>query len=328
MAFYLEFEKDIKELENKLSELEKFSKEKDIDLSLEIEKLNQELKKLLMDTYKNLTPWQRTQVARHPNRPYTLDYIKNICSEFTELHGDRLFKDDHAIVGGLGKIGQQSFVVIGQQKGRNIQENLYRNFGAPNPEGYRKALRLMKLAERFKLPILTLIDTAGAYPGLEAEERGQGEAIARNLLEMAGLKVPVLAAIIGEGGSGGALGIGVADKVFMMENSWYSVISPEGCAAILFKDASKASEASESLKLDANQLKKMKIIDGIIKEPVGGAHRDYEEAADNLKEVILKALEELKKYDIDKLKELRYKKYRDYGVFTEEKIEKPKSDVE
>ncbi len=317
MAFYLEFEKEIKELENKLEELTKFAQEKDIDLSLEIEKLNEQLKTMLIDVYSNLTPWQRTQVARHPQRPYTLDYIQNICTEFTELHGDRLFRDDPAIVGGIGKIGEQSFVIIGQQKGRNLQENLFRNFGSPNPEGYRKALRLMKLAERFNLPILTLIDTAGAYPGLEAEERGQGEAIARNLMEMAGLKVPVIAAIIGEGGSGGALGIAVADKVFMMENSWYSVISPEGCAAILFKDSSKAAEASESLRLDAKQLKKIKIIDEIIKEPIGGAHRDYKEAAENLKKMILNALVELQKYSIDELKEHRYNKYREYGEFTE-----------
>ncbi|NLK62537.1 MAG: acetyl-CoA carboxylase carboxyltransferase subunit alpha [Fusobacteria bacterium] len=317
MKFYLEFEQEIKSLETKLDELKLFSKEKEIDLNSEINKFEKQLETLMIDTYAKLTPWQRTQVARHPKRPYTLDYIKHMCSEFVELHGDRLFKDDHAIVGGIGKIDKQSFVIIGQQKGREVKENLYRNFGMPNPEGYRKALRLMKLAERFNLPILTLIDTNGAYPGIEAEERGQGEAIARNLMEMAGLNVPIISVIIGEGGSGGALGIGVADRVLMLENSWYSVISPEGCAAILFKDASKASVAAESLKTDAVSLKKMGIIDEIVKEPVGGAHRDYEVAANNVKKLILSICKELKQLKVDELKEKRYQKYRNYGVFTE-----------
>lgn len=317
MAFYLEFEKDIKEVETKLEELKKFSEEKQIDLSAEVNKLINQIDTMLQDTYSKLTPWQRTQVARHPKRPYTLDYIKYMCTEFIELHGDRLFKDDHAIVGGIGKIDNQSFVIIGQQKGREMHENLFRNFGMPNPEGYRKALRLMKLAERFNLPVLTLIDTNGAYPGIEAEERGQGEAIARNLMEMAGLNVPIIAVIIGEGGSGGALGIGVADKVLMLENSWYSVISPEGCAAILFKDASKASIAAESLKTDAQQLKKIKIIDEIVKEPLGGAHRDYKIAAENVKKSVMENLKYLKELNVEKLKEKRYQKYRSYGEFQE-----------
>lgn len=317
MAFYLEFEKDIKELETKLEELKKFSEEKQIDLSAEVNKLINQIDTMLQDTYSKLTPWQRTQVARHPKRPYTLDYIKYMCTEFIELHGDRLFKDDHAIVGGIGKIDNQSFVIIGQQKGREMHENLFRNFGMPNPEGYRKALRLMKLAERFNLPVLTLIDTNGAYPGIEAEERGQGEAIARNLMEMAGLNVPIIAVIIGEGGSGGALGIGVADKVLMLENSWYSVISPEGCAAILFKDASKSSIAAESLKTDAQQLKKIKIIDEIVKEPLGGAHRDYKIAAENVKKSVMENLKYLKELNVEKLKEKRYQKYRSYGEFQE-----------
>ena len=230
---YLEFEKDIKELETKIEDLKKFSAEKDIDLSHEINRLEEELKKELETIYKELTVWQKNQVARHPNRPYTLDYIENLCTDFVELHGDRLFKDDHAIVGGLGKIDGQSFVIIGHQKGREMESHLYRNFGMANPEGYRKALRLMKLAERFNLPVLTLIDTAGAYPGLEAEERGQGEAIARNRMEMAGLNTKIIAVIIGEGGSGGALALGVADRVYILEHSVYSVITPEGCDAML-----------------------------------------------------------------------------------------------
>ncbi len=316
MKYYLEFEKEIKTMENKIEELEKFSTEKEIDLSSEITKLKTDLDKKMESIYKNLSAWQKTQVARHPERPYTLDYIKYIVSDFVELHGDRLFKDDHAIIGGIGNIDGQNFMIIGHQKGRNTEENIYRNFGMANPEGYRKALRLMKLAERFKLPILTLIDTNGAYPGLEAEERGQGEAIARNLMEMAGLKTPSISVIIGEGGSGGALGIGVTDKVLMLENSWYSVISPEGCAAILFNDASKAAEAAKNLKTDAESLFELGIIDGIIKEPLGGAHRDYKLAAENLKNKVIEALEELKLLSTEELLDSRYKKYRNLGKYT------------
>ncbi len=316
-AVYLEFEKDIKELEIKIEELKKFSIEKEIDLSTEIEKLESQLNTELEKTYNGLSAWQKTQVARHPNRPYTLDYIENLCSDFTELHGDRLFKDDHAIVGGLGKIDGQSFVIIGHQKGRDMQSHLYRNFGMANPEGYRKALRLMKLAERFKLPVLTLIDTAGAYPGLEAEERGQGEAIARNLMEMAGLNTKIIAVIIGEGGSGGALALGVADRVYILEHSVYSVISPEGCAAILYNDSTKAAEAAENLKLDAKNLKKMGIVEEIIAEPIGGAHRNYKLAAENVKNQIFKGLKELDVLTNEDLKNNRYDKFRKYGEFKE-----------
>ena len=314
---YLEFEKDIKELEIKIEELKKFSEEKNIDLSHEVGRLEEELKKELEKVYKNLSAWQKTQVARHPNRPFTLDYIENLCTDFVELHGDRLFKDDHAIVGGLGKIDGQSFVIIGHQKGREMQSHLYRNFGMANPEGYRKALRLMKMAERFKLPVLTLIDTAGAYPGLEAEERGQGEAIARNLMEMAGLNTKIIAVIIGEGGSGGALALGVADRVYIMENSIYSVISPEGCAAILYNDSAKAAEAAENLKVDAESLKKMGIVEEIIPEPAGGAHRNYREAAENLKTQLFKGLKELEPLTIAELKNGRYDKFRKYGQYSE-----------
>ncbi len=317
MAVYLDFEKEIKELEIKIEELKKFSQEKGIDLSSEIEKMGKSLEEEMKKVYGTLTAWQKTQVARHPQRPFTLDYIEHICTDFEELHGDRLFKDDHAIVGGLGKINGQSFVIIGHQKGREMQSHLYRNFGMANPEGYRKALRLMRLAERFNLPVLTLIDTAGAYPGLEAEERGQGEAIARNLMEMAGLKTKIIAVIIGEGGSGGALALGVADKVYIMENSIYSVISPEGCAAILYNDSTKAPEAAESLKVDAENLYKIGIVDGIIPEALGGAHRDYKVTAENLKKKVFEALEELNGLTVEELKAKRYEKFRNYGEYTE-----------
>ena len=309
----LEFEKELNILAVKIEEMKKFSVEKNIDLSDEMEKLKKELNNKLSKVYKKLTPWEKVSVARHPKRPYTLDYLKYMSEDFVELHGDRLFKDDPAIVGGICKISGQNFVVIGHQKGRDIEENIYRNFGMPNPDGYRKALRLFKLAERFKMPVLTLIDTAGAYPGLEAEERGQGEAIARNLLELAGLKTEVIAVIIGEGGSGGALALGVADRVLMLENSTYSVISPEGCAAILFKDASKAPEAAEKLKIDADSLKELKIIDGIIKEPVGGAHQDHILTAKFLKDAVLKEVAILKKHNLETLLDNRYKRFRKFG---------------
>lgn len=312
---YLEFESEIKDLENKLIELESFSDEKGIDLSLEIEKITEERDEKLKLTYKNLTSWQKVMVARHAQRPYTMDYIDAIAKDFVELHGDRLCKDDHAIIGGLGNIDGQNFMIIGHQRGRTTEEKIYRNFGMANPDGYRKALRLMKMAERFKIPVLTFIDTVGAYPGVEAEERGQGEAIARNLLEMAGLKVPSIAVIIGEGGSGGALGLGVADRVLMLENSIYSVISPEGCASILFRDGSKAEQAAEILKIDAKNLLEMKIIDGIIVEPVGGAHRNYSLAIKNLKEKVLSNLEELKLLSLEELLDSRYEKYRSYGRY-------------
>ncbi|MCS5421514.1 MULTISPECIES: acetyl-CoA carboxylase carboxyltransferase subunit alpha [Psychrilyobacter] len=309
----MEFEKKLKELEIKIVELENFSKEKEIDLSAEIEKLKAEKEMMLVETYKNLSSWERVSVARHPKRPYTLDYIEHIVEDFEELHGDRLFKDDPAIVGGIGKIDGKRFVIIGHQKGRDMESNIYRNFGMANPEGYRKALRLMKLAERFKLPVLTLIDTAGAYPGIDAEKHGQGEAIARNLMEMAGLSTQIIAVVIGEGGSGGALALGVADRVFMLENSVYSVISPEGCAAILYKDASRASQAANDLKISAKQLIQLGVIDDIIEEPLGGAHRDHEVMAKNLKTKVLEAYAEIKDLPMMELKDHRYEKFRKMG---------------
>jgi len=313
----MEFEKDILDIEEKIIELKEFSKSKGIDLSGEIEKLKGEYEKKLEEIYKELSPWKRVQVARHPERPYTLDYIEELCDDFVELHGDRLCSDDPAIVAGLGKIDGVKVMIIGHQKGREVEEKIYRNFGMANPEGYRKALRLMKMAERFNIPIVTLIDTPGAYPGLEAEKHGQGEAIARNLLEMAGIKVPIVATVIGEGGSGGALALGVADKVYMFENSVYSVISPEGCAAILFKDASKAPEAADNLKIVANSLLDLEIIDGIIKEPLGGAHRDPKCSAINLKEQILRSISELNELSVDVLLTNRYNKFRSMGRFTQ-----------
>lgn len=313
----IEFEKDILEIEEKIIELKEFSQSRGIDLSGEIEKLKAEYERKMEEVYSNLTPWKKVQVARHPERPYTLDYIAELCEDFVELHGDRLCSDDPAIVAGLGKIDGMKVMVIGHQKGREVEEKIYRNFGMANPEGYRKALRLMRMAERFNIPIVTLIDTPGAYPGLEAEKHGQGEAIARNLMEMAGIKVPIVATVIGEGGSGGALALGVADKVYMLENSVYSVISPEGCAAILFKDAAKAPEAAESLKVAADSLLELNIIDGIISEPLGGAHRDYKCSAINLKEQILRAISELNELSVDDLLSNRYNKFRSMGRFTQ-----------
>mgnify|MGYP000435877954 FL=1 len=269
----------------------------------------------MREKYKNLSSWDKVFVSRHPERPYTLDYIEHMTTDFIELHGDRLFGDDPAIVGGLCKIDGKKVMIIGHQKGRTVDEKLYRNFGMPNPEGYRKALRLYKMAERFNIPIVCLIDTPGAYPGMEAEERGQGEAIARNLMEMAGLKVPIISIVIGEGGSGGALALSVADKIFMLENSVYSVISPEGCAAILYKDASKAPQAAENLKISAQSLYELGIIDGIIEEPVGGAHRDHKCIALNLKNIILSSFSELDKISVEELIENRYNKFRKIGSF-------------
>lgn len=310
-----EFEKEIIEIEKKIEELQKFSEEKGIDLSGEIEKFKTARNEKLKTIYKNLSSWDKVFVARHSERPYTLDYIENMTTDFLELHGDRLFKDDPAIVGGFCKIDGKKVLIVGHQKGRTTDEKIYRNFGMANPEGYRKALRLFKMAERFSIPILTFIDTPGAYPGLEAEEHGQGEAIARNLMEMSGLKVPVISVVIGEGGSGGALGLGVSDKIFMLENSVYSVISPEGCAAILYKDASRAEEAAESLKISAQSLFKLRVIDGIIEEPLGGAHRDHKCIALNLKNIILSSFSELEKISVEELVENRYNKFRKMGSF-------------
>ena len=310
---------EIKELEEAISELKAFSSEKNIDFSAQITELEKKLEDKYKDFEENeMDAWNRIQISRNPQRPYTLDYINELTQDFVELHGDRLSKDDHAIVGGLAMIDGYKIMVIGHQKGRDIDSNLYRNFGMASPEGYRKALRLMRMAERFKLPVLTLIDTAGAYPGIEAEEKGQGEAIAKNLAEMFGLRVPIVSVVIGEGGSGGALGIGVADSVLMLENSVYSVISPEGCASILFNDSTKASEAARSLKMDAISLKSLGIIDGIIKEPLGGAHRNLEEMAQNLKAAVVEEFKRIDKYSLRELLRKRYEKYRRIGDFFEE----------
>jgi len=309
----LDFEKPIIELEKKIQELKSFISDKRIDLSSELRRLEDKLEHLKKDTYSNLTAWQRVQLARHPQRPYTLDYIQMLLSDFIELHGDRAFSDDKAIVCGFAKFNNQKIVIIGHQKGRDTKENLKRNFGCAHPEGYRKALRVMQLAENFDLPIIVFIDTPGAYPGIGAEERGQSQAIALNLREMSQITVPIIAIVIGEGGSGGALGIGVADRVCVLENAYYSVISPEGCAAILWKDGAKAPEAAEALKLTAQDLLKTDIIDEVVLEPLGGAHHDPQKTAENIKESINKNLKALKALDKDELLKLRYKKYRDMG---------------
>ncbi|MCX5695402.1 MAG: acetyl-CoA carboxylase carboxyltransferase subunit alpha [Candidatus Omnitrophica bacterium] len=310
----LDFEKPIAELEKKIQELRHFVSDKKIDLSSEVKRLEDKLEHLKKDTYTNLSAWQRVQLARHPQRPYTLDYINLFITDFIEIHGDRHFADDKAIVCGLGKLDKHKIAVIGHQKGRDTKENLQRNFGCAHPEGYRKALRVMQLAEEFNLPVVIFIDTPGAYPGIGAEERGQSQAIAFNLREMASLATPILSIVIGEGGSGGALGVGVADRVCILENSYYSVISPEGCAAILWKDGSKAPQAAEVLKLTGADLLALKIIDEVIPEPLGGAHRDVQKTAQNLKEVIVRNLKELKAIDKEELLKLRYKKFRSMGV--------------
>jgi len=310
----LDFEKPIIELEKKIQELKGFISDRKIDLSSEVKHLEEKLERLKEDTYGNLTAWQRVQIARHPQRPYTQDYINMIMSDFIELHGDRSFSDDQAIIGGFAGIDHRKIVVIGHQKGRDTKENLRRNFGCAHPEGYRKALRLMQLAEKFNLPIVIFIDTPGAYPGVGAEERGQAQAIALNLREMTSMGVPIIAIIIGEGGSGGALGIGIADKVCVLENAYYSVISPEGCAAILWKNGVKAPEAAAVLKLTAPDLFKMGIIDEVIPEPLGGAHTDSERMGQTLKETIKKNLQELNALKKEELLKLRYKKFRGMGV--------------
>jgi len=306
---------DLSQLEKPVLELEAQIRAMEMDPSQtkEREKLEKKLDKLKADLFTNLTDWQRAQLARHPKRPYTLDYIERLCERFDELHGDRRFGDDAAIVSGFGWIEGNPVMVIGQQKGRDTKQKILRNFGMPKPEGYRKALRLMKLAEKFQRPILCLIDTPGAYPGVDAEERGQAEAIARNLLEMAKLEVPVVAVVIGEGGSGGALALGVADRVLMMENAIYSVISPEGCASILWKDASQAPKAAAALKLTAPHLLELGVIDGIVKEPLGGAHSDFDAAAATLKEAIVEAFSELSELSAEQLVEERYQKFARMG---------------
>ncbi len=310
----LEFEKPLLEIEQKIDELALIAPENE-KAEKELKKLQKEADKTRDELFSNLTSLQRTQLSRHPARPYTLDYIDLIFDDFIELHGDRAFRDDRAIVGGLATLNGSSVVVIGHQKGRNTKEKIVRNFAMPNPEGYRKALRLMKLADRFGKPVITFIDTPGAYPGIGAEERGQGEAIARNLREMFDLKVPIISTVIGEGGSGGALALGIGDIVQMMEHSIYSVISPEGCAAILWKSSDKAAEAADALKLTANDLLNSKVIDRIVPEPPGGAHRDFNKAAENLKESLLNGLKELQNMSCDEMLKKRFDKFRRIGAF-------------
>ncbi|MCK7593269.1 acetyl-CoA carboxylase carboxyltransferase subunit alpha [Pseudomarimonas salicorniae] len=314
---FLDFEQPIAELEAKISELRHASHGSAFNIDEEIGKLREKLKTRTAEIFRALTPWQVSQIARHPQRPYTLDYLKLIAEEFEELAGDRAFADDPAIVGGLARIEGRPVVVIGHQKGRDTKSKIRRNFGMPRPEGYRKALRLMKLAERFKLPLLTFIDTPGAYPGVGAEERGQSEAIARNLIEMAELRVPVVCTVIGEGGSGGALAIGVGDRTLMLEYSTYSVISPEGCASILWKSAERARDAAEALGLTAPRLQELGLIDQIVREPLGGAHRNVEEMAGRLKDVLLSQLDQLGALDVQTLLEKRYARIRQYGRFHE-----------
>lgn len=311
-----EFEKPIIELESKISELRTFSEKEKIDMADEIKSLEEKLASKKSEIYNNLTPWQRIQISRHQNRPYTLDYIRMIMDDFKELHGDRRFAEDNAIVAGMATINGRSIMLIGHQKGRDVKERTFRRFGMPNPEGYRKALRLMKLAERFNIPIVTFIDTPGAYPGLGAEERGQAEAIAVNLEEMSLLKVPVISIVIGEGGSGGALGIGVANRVLIMEYAYYSVISPEGCAAILWKDGTQAPRAAEALKLTGKDLIKLGVVDAIIPEPIGGAHNDVEQTSKILKEQLLSELKRFDNMTEDEIVNARYNKFRNLGVFS------------
>ena len=313
----LEFEKPLLELEKQLEEIVKSSQDSDLDFSTEIKAIEKKIEKTKRDVYSDLTPWQKVQLSRHPNRPYSIDYIERIFDKFEELHGDRIFKDDAAIVGGPASLYGHRVIVISQQKGRNTEDNLKRNFGCPNPEGYRKALRLMKMANKFSLPIISIVDTPGAFPGIEAEERHVAEAIAVNLREMAALSVPIFAIVIGEGGSGGALGIAVANKVLILENAYYSVISPEGCAAILWKDRAFASNAAEALKLDAQQLKNLGIVDEIVKEPIGGAHRDWDKTAEQIKMSLDKLLVSYLKKKPFEIKKERYEKFRAMGKFQE-----------
>jgi acetyl-CoA carboxylase carboxyl transferase subunit alpha len=316
-TYTLDFEKPILELETKIQELKQFAQTEKVDFSTEIARLERKVARLQEEVFANLTPWQRTQIARHPNRPYAMDYIRLMLTDFIELHGDRAFADDRAIVGGLARLEGMPLVVIGHQKGRDTKEKLARNFAMANPEGYRKALRLMKLAAKFSAPVVTLIDTPGAYPGLGAEERGQSEALARNILEMAALPTPIVAVVIGEGGSGGALALGVADRILMFENSVYSVISPEGCAAILWKDASQRERAADALKLTAQDLLRFKLVDEIISEPMGGAHLDPDATGEALREALIRHVNELRKVRPEKLVRRRAEKYAAMGAYTE-----------
>lgn len=311
----LDFEKPLDELNNKIDELKQLSEESNIDLSSDIKTIEKRAEKLKKDIYKSLTPGQIIQIARHPNRPNTLSLAQLICDEFTELKGDRAFRDDPSIVGGIGKCGAYRVMIIGHQKGADTKEKIKRNFGMPHPEGYRKALRLMKMADKFKMPIITFIDTPGAYPGKEAEERGQAEAIARNLKEMIGINVPIVSVVIGEGGSGGALGIAVANRILMLEYAVYSVISPEGCASILFRDASRAEYAAEKLKITSKDIVDLGIADKILKEPLGGAHNEWGTVAKTIKKALITEIDDLYSLTSDEIKEQRYQKFRSFGKF-------------
>ena len=319
MDNFLAFERPIEELSAKIDELERVSQTQNIDLGNEISKLENRRQKVTQDIFSSLDPWQITQLARHPMRPYTLDYVGLTFDGFQELHGDRMFADDRSIVAGIGKLDQWNVALIGHQKGRDTREKLRRNFGMPKPEGYRKAQRVMKLAEKFNLPIVTLIDTPGAYPGIDAEERGQSEAIARSLSVMTGLRVPVISAVIGEGGSGGALAIGICDRLIMMEYSTYSVISPEGCASILWKSADKAPEAAAAMKITSTDLKRLGLVDEIVQEPLGGAHRNYERAAAHLNASLVRHLEEVSSWTTPELLGKRYERLQSFGEFQSEK---------
>lgn len=317
MGFVLDFERPLVELEKKIAELKAYSSAANVEMQAEIRRLEQKAVKLRKQIYSRLTRWQRVQLARHPQRPYTLDYIEHMTTDFIELHGDRAFADDPALVGGIAKLDGKPVVIFGQQKGRDVKQKLYRNFGMMHPEGYRKAMRLMKLAAKYRRPVISLVDTPGAYPGIGAEERGQAEAIARNLLEMSRLPVPIIVVVIGEGASGGALGIGVGDRVLMQENTWYSVISPEGCAAILYRDAGKAPQAAEAMKVTAPDLLKMGVIDRIIPEPAGGAHHNPREAAVLVKQAILEVLPPLEELPPEELVRRRIEKFARMGAWQE-----------
>lgn len=316
-GFYLDFEQPIVELEKRIAELRNQAADSGLDLTQELRGLESKLDKLSQEIYRDLTPWQKVQLSRHPQRPYALDYIGRMLSDFTELHGDRLFGDDQAVVGGPARLDGEALMVVGMQSGRKVEERQVRNFGMPHPEGYRKILRLLKLAGKFGLPVLSLVDTSGAYPGIEAEERGQAEAIARNLFEMSHLPVPIVVAIIGQGASGGALGAAVGDRILMLENTWYSVIAPESCSTILFKTRDRKEEAAEALKLTAADLQPAGIIDRIVPEPFGGAHRNYDEAAANLKRQVQETLAELRPLSPEELVRRRVAKFSSMGVWTE-----------
>jgi acetyl-CoA carboxylase carboxyl transferase subunit alpha len=316
-AYVLEFEKPLRELSRQLNELRQRSIETNVDLSAEIRGMELKIEATRKEIYSSLTPWQKVQIARHPRRPYALDYIRAICEGFQEFHGDRQFRDDRAIIGGTAFLEGEAVMIVAQQKGRDPKERIARNFGMPQPEGYRKALRLMRLAEKFRLPVLTFIDTPGAFPGIESEARHVSEAIAVNLREMAMLRTPTISVVVGEGGSGGALGIGVTDRVLILENSYYSVISPEGCAAILWKDGAAAPKAAEALKLSADNLEKLGVVDEVIPEPSGGAHNDPAQAAGALRYALLKHLNDLRALDSARLLDTRYQRFRHLGVFEE-----------